>query len=110
VGLIVGTPHIKGAGYFINDKNLRTRQSEPWGAKNLLSLPSLLLMQQWKDGAWCGKCMKPICDACGKRAAVHWVRAIPEKDRQYAEAQMRSRSSIRMRVGPRPHRLSSPRR
>jgi len=47
-------------------------------------------MQQWKDnGAWCGKCMKPICDACGKRAAVLGCEPFLKKIEQYAEAQMR---------------------
>lgn len=86
--VIIGTPHTKGAGYFINDKNLRSRQEAD--VQTCPHCQAVILMQQWKDdGAWCGKCMKPICGPCGTRALTFGCEPFMKKIEQYAEAQMR---------------------
>lgn len=84
----IGTPHTKGAGYFINDKNLRTRQEAD--VQTCSHCQAVLLMQQWKeDGAWCGKCMRPLCVRCGARAAIFGCEPFIKTIEQYAETQMR---------------------
>ena len=84
----IGTPFTKGAGYFLNDKNLRNRQEA-----DIQSCPhcqAVIKMQAWKlEGAWCGKCMKPICAKCGARAAISGCEPFLKTIEQYAERQMR---------------------
>lgn len=90
MGIIVGTPHTKGAGYFVNDKALRTRQQGD--VQTCSHCQGVLIMQQWKDnGAWCGKCMRPICNEgeCAKQTALYGCVPFLRKIEQYAEAQMR---------------------
>jgi hypothetical protein len=84
----IGTPYTKGAGYFVNDKALRSRQEAD--VQTCSHCQAVLKMQEWKNnGAWCGKCMKPICDTCGKRAEIFGCEPFMKKIEQYAEAQMR---------------------
>lgn len=88
MGIVIGTPHAKCAGYFVNDKDLRTRQEAD--VQTCSHCQAVILMQQWKDdGAWCGKCMRPICDKCGERAARFGCEPFVKKIEQYAETQMR---------------------
>lgn len=88
MSIIIGTPYTNGAGYFVNNKNLRAKQEAD--VQTCAHCQAVILMQQWKDnGAWCGKCMKPICTHCGARAAIHGCEPFLKKIEQYAEAQMR---------------------
>ena len=66
----IGTPHSRGAGYFINDQKLSTRQEAD--IRTCTHCQSIIKMQEWKiDGAWCGKCNAPICSnqACIAKTA-----------------------------------------
>ncbi len=84
----IGTPHTKGAGYLLNDKNLRSRQEAD--IQTCSHCQAVLKMQEWKDeGAWCGKCMKPICGPCGTRALIFGCEPFIKKIEEYAEKQMR---------------------
>lgn len=84
----IGTPHTKGAGYFVNDKDLRTRQEAD--VQTCSHCQAIIKMQEWKqEGAWCGKCMKPICCPCGTRALTFGCEPFLKKIEQYAEQQMR---------------------
>lgn len=86
--IIVGTPFTKGAGYFINDKELKTRQEAD--VKTCTHCQKVIKMQEWKDkGAWCGKCFAPICDPCGAKAEIHGCEPFVKKIEQYAEKLMR---------------------
>ena len=88
MAVIIGTPYAKGAGYFVNDKNLRTRQQAD--IRTCTHCQRIIKMQEWKDdGAWCGKCMAPICGPCGTRALTFGCEPFIQKIEQYAEAQMR---------------------
>lgn len=82
----IGTPHIKGAGYFINDRNLRTRQEAD--VQTCSHCGAVLLMQEWKKrGAWCAKCMKPLCLGCGKEMKVSGCQPLSEKFERFVEEQ-----------------------
>jgi hypothetical protein len=84
----IGTPHTKGAGYFINDKNLRTRQEAD--VQTCAHCGAVLKMQEWKKcGAWCAQEMRPLCIKCGKRAQLFGCEPIMRKIEQVFEAQMR---------------------
>jgi hypothetical protein len=84
----IGTPFTKGAGYFLNDKELRTRQEAD--VQTCSHCQGVLKMQEWKnDGAFCGKCMHPICGPCGTRAMTYGCEPFLQKIEQYAERTMR---------------------
>lgn len=86
--MIIGTPYTKGAGYFLNDKELRTRQEAD--VRTCTHCQGVIKMQEWKDqGAWCGKCFAPICDKCGERAAIHGCEPFMKKLEAFAKSQMR---------------------
>lgn len=88
MGVGIGTPHIKGAGYFLNNQNSKCREEAD--VQTCSHCQAIILMQQWKDnGAWCGKCMKPICNSCGDRAMKFGCEPFVKKIEQYAEKQMR---------------------
>jgi len=56
----IGTPHARGAGYFINDQKLASRQEAD--IRTCTHCQSIIKMQEWRtDGAWCSKCNAPIC-------------------------------------------------
>lgn len=86
----IGTPHTKGAGYFVNDKALRSRQEAD--VQTCAHCQAIIKMQEWKnDGAFCGKCMKPICNEgqCAEQTFFYGCVPFLKKIEQYAEAQMR---------------------
>lgn len=84
----IGTSYTKGAGYFVNDKDLRSRQEAD--VQTCSHCQAVIKMQEWKsDGAWCGRCMKPICVPCGARAAVWGCEPFLKRLEQHAEHQMR---------------------
>lgn len=86
----IGTPHTKGAGYFLNNKELGLRDRQEADVQTCSHCQGVIKMQEWKhDGAWCGKCMKPICGHCGTRALTYGCEPFLKKIEQYAESQMR---------------------
>lgn len=94
----IGTPYIKGAGYFINDKNLSTRQEAD--VQICSHCQAVLLMQEWKKrGAWCGKCMKPLCLKCGKRTQVFGCETFAQKFELFNEEQSRL-AAVLKEMGP----------
>src|SRR5262245_40292739 len=88
MGVLIGTPYTKGAGYFLNDKELRTRQEAD--VRTCTHCQGVIKMQEWKlDGAWCARCFAPICAKCGKEAEIKGCVPFLKKIEQYAEEQMR---------------------
>lgn len=86
--MIIGTPYTKGAGYLVNDKNLKSRKEAD--IRTCTHCQYVIDMQEWKkEGAWCGKCFAPICKKCGERAVIHGCEPFLKKIEQYAEQQMR---------------------
>ena len=89
----IGTPYTKGAGYFINDKNLRTRQEAD--VQTCSHCQAVIKMQEWKNsGAWCSKCMKPICVPCGKRLAVFGCEPFIKKIEEHIEKELRLKTLL----------------
>jgi hypothetical protein len=65
--LIIGTPHIRGAGYLINGVNL----TRPYEADILTCAhcQKILQLHLWKEeGGFCRREMKPLCLHCADRA------------------------------------------
>jgi hypothetical protein len=84
----IGTPHTKGAGYFINDKD--TSRPQEADIQTCSHCQRVIKMQEWKgDGGFCGKCMHPICGPCATRAMTYGCEPFMKKIEQYAEKSMR---------------------
>lgn len=86
----IGTPYTKGAGYFVNDKALRSRQEAD--IRTCSHCQHVIKMQEWKlDGAWCSRCQAPICSepSCVQQTALYGCVPFLKKIEHYAEAQMR---------------------
>lgn len=67
----IGTPHTKGAGYFLDGKNLNVSQRTEADIRTCTHCQAVIKMQEWKvEGAWCGRCRAPICHPCGARAEI----------------------------------------
>lgn len=71
---IIGTPHIKGAGYYKNDDRLSGGQLSEADVRTCPHCQAVILMQQWRAvengkmaGGWCTRCNAPICGHCQKR-------------------------------------------
>lgn len=96
--IIIGTPYTKGAGYFVNDKELRTRQEAD--VRTCTHCQGVIKMQEWtKSGAWCHKCMAPICKPCGKIMMTQGCVPFLQKIEKYAQEQMRYEKLVKD-VGP----------
>lgn len=73
MGIVIGTPHTKGAGYLLNDQN--TSRKHEADIRTCTHCQAVINMQQWKnDGAWCGKCCAPICGANNPACAAKTAR------------------------------------
>jgi hypothetical protein len=86
----IGTPFTRGAGYLLNNQGLNVSQREEADIRTCTHCQAVIRMQAWRDnGAFCGKCMAPICAACGTRAMTYGCEPFLKKIEQYAEQQMR---------------------
>lgn len=84
----IGTPHTKGAGYFVNDKELKSRQEAD--VQTCSHCQRVILMQAWKDdGGFCSRCMHPLCGPCATRAMTYGCEPFLKKIEQHAERVMR---------------------
>jgi predicted nucleic acid-binding Zn ribbon protein len=60
--IIIGTPHTRGSGYTINDKDLASRQEAD--VQTCPHSQAIIKMQEWAKAPvqnFCMKCMKPTC-------------------------------------------------
>lgn len=70
--IIVGTPHAKGAGYFVNDDTPSGGKKVEGDVRTCTHCQKILVMQHWKDdGGWCGRCGAPVCGPCADRMDTH---------------------------------------
>lgn len=84
----IGTPHTKGAGYYLADKELSTRREAD--IRTCTHCQKLIKMQAWKDdGGYCSKCSAPICGPCATRAMTFGCEPFIKKIEQYAGSVMR---------------------
>lgn len=66
----IGTPYIRGAGYFAN--NVETSRKDEADVRTCKHCERVILMQKWKDdGGFCSRCMAPICGPCADRMLTH---------------------------------------
>jgi hypothetical protein len=58
----IGTPFSRNAGYFVNDKALRTRQEDD--VQTCKHCQAVIKMREWRTigGGWCSKCNSPLCN------------------------------------------------
>lgn len=77
--IIVGTPHSKGSGYFINDKNLASRQEAD--IRTCPHCQALIKMQEWAKAPvqnFCLKCMAPACNRKECEDCIPFMRKIEQ--------------------------------
>lgn len=71
----IGTPHTKGAGYFINDKE--TSRPQEADIQTCPHCQAVIKMQEWRDSpaqSFCMKCMAPTCPpgtVCDKETELY---------------------------------------
>ena len=96
--ILIGTPHAKGAGYFVNDQALRTRKEAD--VRTCTHCQAVIKMQEWKDnGAFCHKCMAPICVRCGGIAEKFGCVPFTKKLEEYVEKQERLLKTLDLTPG-----------
>lgn len=83
---VIGTPHTRGAGYFVNDDRASGGQRTEADVRTCPHCQAVLLMQQWKQvengsmhGGWCMRCNAPICHHCNRRMKVEGCRPFTQK-------------------------------
>jgi hypothetical protein len=75
--IIVGTPHSRGSGYFVNDQNLKSRQEAD--VRTCPHCQALIKMQEWAKAPvqnFCLKCMAPACNNAACQDCVPFVKKI----------------------------------
>jgi len=86
--ILIGTPHTKGAGYFVNNQDMRSRQEAD--IQTCAHCQAVIKMQEWRQkGAWCPQEHKPLCLPCGKRAVTYGCEPFLKKLEAVFERQMR---------------------
>jgi hypothetical protein len=86
VSIIIGTPHTKGSGYFINDKDLASRQEAD--VRTCPHCQAVIKMQEWAKAPvqnFCLKCMAPACNTEACQDCIPFMRKIE----RYIEVQLR---------------------
>ena len=90
MSIIIGTPYTKGAGYLMDGQNLNASKRHEADIRTCTHCQSVIELQAWRSsGAWCNKCMAPICKACGPRMLTHGCEPFMQRIEQFAEQQMR---------------------
>jgi hypothetical protein len=62
--IVIGTPHKHNAGYFVNDKDKKTRQEAD--IQTCPHCQCVIKMQEWAKAPiqnFCMGCMQPTCDS-----------------------------------------------
>lgn len=84
----VGTPHTRGAGYFVNNQNSANRQEAD--IQSCAHCQKVLFLKAWQaDGGWCKHEMKPLCAPCADRALKFGCEPFLKSLEQHMTAQMR---------------------
>lgn len=64
--ILIGTPHTRNAGYFMNDDRNGGGKLAEADIRTCTHCQTVIKMQEWKvHGAWCRECSAPICVMCG---------------------------------------------
>ena len=91
----IGTPHTRNAGYFVNDKELRTRQEAD--IQTCSHCDAVIKMQEWaKRGAFCRTCMKPICFDCGSRLKIYGCEPLMKRIDEAFDAAVKLEKYLKM--------------
>jgi hypothetical protein len=72
---IIGTPHSKGAGYFVNDNTASGGTVVEDDVRTCPHCQAVILMRQWRlvggdgrmGGGFCTKCNAPVCPNCAAK-------------------------------------------
>ena len=86
MSFIIGTPHTKNAGYYMNNQELGSKREQA-DVQTCTHCQRVLLMDRWKeDGGWCGRCMAPICIYCADRMPTFGCEPFMKKIDEYCDS------------------------
>ena len=84
----IGTPHSRGAGYFVNNQNSANKQEAD--IQTCAHCQKVLILKDWQaEGGWCRHEMKPLCLACADRSLKFGCEPFLKTLEQHITAQMR---------------------
>jgi hypothetical protein len=84
---IIGTPHARGAGYLLNNRDDPSSRVEA-DMQTCTHCQAAINLQEWqRKGAWCNRCMAPICLSCGKRMQTFGCEPFMQKLEAFARQQ-----------------------
>lgn len=69
--MIIGTPHTRNAGYFCNDKDLKTRQEAD--IRTCPHCQAIIKMQEWSKAPTQNFCMQCFAPACNRPECLECV-------------------------------------
>lgn len=95
---LIGTPHSRNAGYFINNQNCSARGGrQEADVQTCAHCECIMFMHKWKEqGAFCRCCMKPICYLCGGRLATYGCENALRRIERYADAVVKYGQYLKM--------------
>jgi hypothetical protein len=68
VTFLIGTPHAKGSGYFLNDNTASGGEKVEDDVRTCPHCQAVILMRKWRAyGGFCRQCNAPVCGLCGER-------------------------------------------
>lgn len=75
----IGTPHTHNAGYFVNDRELKSRQEAD--VQTCPHCQAVIKMQEWRVAPtqnFCLKCMKPACNHPDCHECIPFIKKIEQ--------------------------------
>ncbi len=94
--IIIGTPHTKGAGYFVNDQALASRQEAD--IRTCPHCQAVIKMQEWAKAPVQNFCIKCMAPACNNEACQECVPFLQKLERFITE-QIKKRALLRLLGG-----------
>jgi hypothetical protein len=95
--ILIGTPHAKGSGYYLNDDTNSGGQKAEADIRTCTHCQCVIKMQEWKDdGAFCRKCNAPICAHCGDRALVYGCEPFLMRLERFTNAVVKYRQHLKV--------------
>jgi hypothetical protein len=68
MSFVIGTPHTKRAGYYLNDDRPSGGKKTEADIQTCTHCQKVLVMKEWtEDGGYCSRCAAPICGPCADK-------------------------------------------
>ena len=93
--IIIGTPHSKGAGYYLNDDRPSDGKKSEADIRTCPHCQAIIKMQEWSKAPvqnFCIKCMAPACNDPACHECIPFIRKIE----QFTDALIKYQSFVKM--------------